>query len=295
MADALEPDMREFEEITSGSEDYVTALVTILRRLYELDEQDVLRNRVLVSEQFLVGIHRESSREEEARQLARARMRDLEFAWATFLARGMEQGVIPEADARLLTRAVLGLHNSVWHWYRPRGPLALEAGLREHGVRIEDLELVLGTHHHMDHVGLIATIQRRSDARVAVLDGLADYASDYEGRTRAERSFSSALMATHGVPDQVIADNEGFWEYISTNSEGFTADLRLIEGDVIRAGDRDLRVVERPGHSTTDTLFVDDEDGVAFVGDHVLARISSNTEIYPGPGEQDMRPRARLS
>ena len=38
---------------------------------------------------------------------------------------------------------------------------ALEAGLREHGVRIEDLELVLGTHHHMDHVGLIATIQRR--------------------------------------------------------------------------------------------------------------------------------------
>jgi hypothetical protein len=53
-------------------------------------------------------------------------MRDLEFAWATFLARGMEQGVIPEADPRLLTRSMLGLHNSVWHWYRPRGPLALE-------------------------------------------------------------------------------------------------------------------------------------------------------------------------
>jgi hypothetical protein len=65
-------------------------------------------------------------REEEARQLARARTRDLEFAWATFLTRGMEQGVIPEADARLLTRAILGLYNSVFHWYRPRGDLALE-------------------------------------------------------------------------------------------------------------------------------------------------------------------------
>jgi TetR/AcrR family transcriptional regulator, cholesterol catabolism regulator len=52
-------------------------------------------------------------------------MRDSEFAWATFLARGMEQGVIPEADPRLLTRAVLGLYNSVWHWYRPRGHLTL--------------------------------------------------------------------------------------------------------------------------------------------------------------------------
>jgi hypothetical protein len=38
----------------------------------------------------------------------------------------MEQGAIPEADARLATRAVLGLHNSVWHWYRPGGDLSLE-------------------------------------------------------------------------------------------------------------------------------------------------------------------------
>jgi AcrR family transcriptional regulator len=125
MADAVEADLQEFEQITKETDDYVAALETVLRRLYELDDQEVLRNRVLVSEQFLVGIHRESPREEEARQLARARMRDLEFAWATFLARGMEQGAIPEADSRLLTRAVLGLHNSVWHWYRPRGPLPL--------------------------------------------------------------------------------------------------------------------------------------------------------------------------
>jgi hypothetical protein len=37
----------------------------------------------------------------------------------------MDQGVIPEADARLLTRAILGLYNSVWHWYRPGGDLSL--------------------------------------------------------------------------------------------------------------------------------------------------------------------------
>ena len=83
-------------------------------------------NPVLIAEQALVGVHRTSPREEEARQLARSRTRELEFAWATFLARAMEQGVIPEADPRLLTRAVLGLHNSVWHWYRPGGTLPLD-------------------------------------------------------------------------------------------------------------------------------------------------------------------------
>jgi hypothetical protein len=52
-------------------------------------------------------------------------MRDLEFTWATFLARGMERGIVPEADPRLLTHALLGLYNSVFHWYRPRGTLSL--------------------------------------------------------------------------------------------------------------------------------------------------------------------------
>jgi glyoxylase-like metal-dependent hydrolase (beta-lactamase superfamily II) len=180
----------------------------------------------------------------------------------------------------------------------PRNPgalAALEAGLRDHGVHLEDIELVLGTHHHLDHVGLMATIQRRSGARVAVLDGLADYGTAHEARTCAERNFSRELMAAHGVPPQVIAENEGFWEYISANSEPFRTDVRLREGDVIHVGGRDLRVVARPGHSTTDTLFVDDAHGIAFVGDHVLARISSNTEIYPGPGENEARPRARHS
>src|ERR1043165_3045991 len=47
---------------------------------------------------------------------------------------------------------------------------ALEDGRRREGLRLEDIELVLATHHHLDHVGLAATIQRRSGATVAVLD-----------------------------------------------------------------------------------------------------------------------------
>ena len=86
----------------------------------------MLRNRVLVAEQGLVGVRRTSPREEEARTLARARIRDVEFSWATFLVRGMEQGLLPEADPRLLARALLGLYNSIWHWYRPRGQVGLE-------------------------------------------------------------------------------------------------------------------------------------------------------------------------
>ena len=80
----------------------------MLRAAFDLSEHEILRNRLLVSEQVLVGVHRTSAREEEARQLARERTRDLEFKWAAFLTRGMEQGAIPEADPRLLARASSG-------------------------------------------------------------------------------------------------------------------------------------------------------------------------------------------
>jgi len=125
MADALEFFQGEFERITREHDDYLEALVAVLRSGYEVSEHEVLRMRVLVAEQGLVGVPRTSPREEEARQLARARTRDLEFAWATFLVRGMEQGLLPETDPRLLARAVLGLNLSVWHWYRPRGTVGL--------------------------------------------------------------------------------------------------------------------------------------------------------------------------
>lgn len=126
MAEALATFRSDFDRHTSAHEDYMDALLAVLRGAYDLSEQDVLRNRVLVAEQGLVGVQGTSPREEEARLLARSRIRDVEFTWATFLVRGMEQGLVPEADPRLLTRALLGLYNSVWHWYRPRGSIGLE-------------------------------------------------------------------------------------------------------------------------------------------------------------------------
>jgi AcrR family transcriptional regulator len=92
MADAIESFQSDFDRITAEHDDFTEALLAVLRASYEVSEHDVLRLRVLVAE---------------------------------FLARGMEQGIVPETDPRLLTRALLGLYNSVWHWYRPRGTLSL--------------------------------------------------------------------------------------------------------------------------------------------------------------------------
>jgi len=171
---------------------------------------------------------------------------------------------------------------------------ALDRELSRYGYEVSDLELVLVTHHHLDHSGLAAAIKKRSGARIAAHRETARWGLEYEERARAERLFTQRLMAAHGVPEKVVEDSAPFFEYIVESSSPFTTDRVLSDGDTIHAGGRTLRVVFRPGHSTTDTLFVDDDSCAAFVGDHLLATITSAAEIMPTELPGDERRRALL-
>jgi AcrR family transcriptional regulator len=114
-----------FDETVNAHGDWGEALVAVLRSGFDLAEWEVLRLRVLTAEHGRLNVHSPLPQEEAARTSARANKRDLEFAWGAFLARGMQQGLLPEGDPLLLSRAVTGLYNSIWVWYRPGGSLEL--------------------------------------------------------------------------------------------------------------------------------------------------------------------------
>ena len=171
---------------------------------------------------------------------------------------------------------------------------SLEKGLAEHGCTLADIEQLLLTHHHLDHAGLAHTIRERSGATVVAHRGTARWGAAYHERARAEHHFSEALMLDHGVPEGIVAGATPFFEHIIQNSANFTTDRVLSDGDTVEAGGLTLRAVFRPGHSTTDTLFVDDDNRNAFVGDHLLANITSGAELMPTELPGDERRRALL-
>jgi AcrR family transcriptional regulator len=124
--EAVDDFRKRFVALTADADEPLKALAAVLQDSFDLSPHEVLRNRMLVAEQGLLASPSGSPREEEARQRARARSRELEFVWASFLAAIMRSGAIPEADPRLLTRAILGLYNSIWQWYRPAGTIGLQ-------------------------------------------------------------------------------------------------------------------------------------------------------------------------
>jgi glyoxylase-like metal-dependent hydrolase (beta-lactamase superfamily II) len=165
---------------------------------------------------------------------------------------------------------------------------ALDAGLAEAEVHVEDLELVLVTHQHPDHSGLADELRARSGARVAAHEALAEYLPRFREHIDAERAYFSRVLAEHGVPEHLAGGDVGYWRWLDASARAYACDVRLRDGDVVRAGGRDLRVLHRPGHSELDTLFVDVDGGSTFGGDHLLA-----TPAYAelGPGRE--RPLAR--
>jgi glyoxylase-like metal-dependent hydrolase (beta-lactamase superfamily II) len=171
----------------------------------------------------------------------------------------------------------------------------LETLLGERGHRIEDIELLVISHQHMDHFGLASILARRSKAEVAALDALAPYLAAYAHETDLDDAFAEGIMLRHGIPIEVVtalrAVSAGFRAWGSAVQ--VTNPLRA--GGELELRDRRLRVLHRPGHSPSDTVFHDEACSTLIAADHLIAHISSNPLLarplgsepdYKGPRPQ---------
>ena len=161
----------------------------------------------------------------------------------------------------------------------------LERGLAAHGVAVEDLELIVLTHQHDDHVGLAGELRRRSGAELAGTARLAAFLADAGASMDADDAYALALMRRHGVTERTLQTLDGisraFRRYVASAPVG-----RILEdGGELVAGGRSWRVHERPGHSPTDTVLAG--DGLLIGGDHLLERISSNPIAHAPVGAAD--------
>ena len=81
----------------------------------------------------------------------------------------------------------------------------LERALAAHGHAVQDIGLIVLTHQHMDHLGLLEILARRSGAEVAAFYLLGAYLRDFAHSAAADDDFAQAVMQRHGVPGDLAA------------------------------------------------------------------------------------------
>ncbi|MGH2964257.1 MAG: MBL fold metallo-hydrolase [Solirubrobacterales bacterium] len=167
--------------------------------------------------------------------------------------------------------------------------------LSAHGHALEDIELVILTHQHIDHLGLVEIIAARSGAEVAAIDVVVPFVENFGDDIELDDRFAADLMLRHGIPEEVVIALRSVSR--SFRAWGAKADVSrpLHDGELLQFRDRALEVQHRPGHSPSDTVFWDSERGILLCADHLIAHISSNPLISRPLDGSEERPRALMT
>jgi metallo-beta-lactamase class B len=119
----------------------------------------------------------------------------------------------------------------------PESAPLIQASIRQLGFKVEDVEVLLTTQAHFDHVGSLAALQKASGGKVMVMEG------------------DAALIEAGGRGDYLFGDRQRF--------PAVRVDRILKDGDTVTLGGITLKAVLTPGHTKGCTTWTTEisEDG----------------------------------
>jgi glyoxylase-like metal-dependent hydrolase (beta-lactamase superfamily II) len=155
----------------------------------------------------------------------------------------------------------------------------LQGQLAQRGHSIDDLDLVIVTHQHIDHLGLVEIVVEHSGAEVAALGLVAERLANFREDADLEDEFAVELMLRNGIPSEVAFALQSVSR--SFRGWGSRAEVTrpLADSEEVAFRDRTLQTLHRPGHSPSDTVFWDAKRRILIAADHLIAHISSNPLI----------------
>jgi glyoxylase-like metal-dependent hydrolase (beta-lactamase superfamily II) len=141
---------------------------------------------------------------------------------------------------------------------------------------------IIATHCHPDHVGNAQWLAAHFDCPVMMT-----HAEYLAAHAIAEQHSGYALESTlelfrrHGMADEHLAALQGRGNHyrrgVPELPESFD---RLLDGDVIAAGDTTWKVIEGHGHSPEHAALYSAERGVLISGDMLLPKITTNVSVW---------------
>lgn len=166
----------------------------------------------------------------------------------------------------------------------PADEAALTAGLDAAGAVVEAIEHVVLTHAHPDHIGLSGWVVAASGAPVTMLESEDQALFRVWDPAGGPEPFDalSAMYAAHGLTTEQVGNVRAITERIRhvLRLPPREAVRTVRDGETLRLGAHEYRVVWTPGHSDYHMVLLRD-DGLLLAGDHVLPHITPNIGWYP--------------
>jgi glyoxylase-like metal-dependent hydrolase (beta-lactamase superfamily II) len=150
--------------------------------------------------------------------------------------------------------------------------------LKKFKLKPQDIERVIITHLHNDHIGLV--------------ENLREYGAEIWAGAAAEERQEQMIREWANLYENTLNELELFGgneykHYITRNRYIFKSDVSptpidryLQDGEKIKLGDLKLEVIWTPGHSYEHICLLNDAKRILFSGDHILPRITSHIALH---------------
>lgn len=150
---------------------------------------------------------------------------------------------------------------------------ALAAGFKDLGLRFSQIELIIASHLHRDHMGIAAHIQEVSDARFAI------HATEHKAIVSGVLSvmMTEEQLTVWGVPLERWAELQDL-PRLPREVTHPRWDVLLSDKQSVSSPGRHLEITHVPGHTAGHIAILEKESGVLMTGDLILA------EQNPGIG-----------
>ncbi|MEE8354994.1 MAG: MBL fold metallo-hydrolase [Candidatus Bathyarchaeia archaeon] len=165
---------------------------------------------------------------------------------------------------------------------------ALENQLSTLGLAITDIEKILVTHMHTDHVGLINRIQQKTAVTVMALEEAVSVQRLWDENRETAFEDTRAEIVAWGGSD--FLERFSQYEHVFRRPRWrLKIDETIADGEHLRLGSHSLEALWTPGHAREHMCLLDAEKEILFSGDHVLPKITSHISHHTNSDGDPLR------
>ncbi|OGN91667.1 MAG: hypothetical protein A2Z75_04885 [Chloroflexi bacterium RBG_13_50_10] len=165
---------------------------------------------------------------------------------------------------------------------------ALRDALKFGGFGFKDITVIVATHIHPDHYGMVDKLKQMSGAKVALGDIEAKFIDSRYVKTDALLKQVKQLFESNGVPEGELTELAEASMAIRQFAGVVKPDILLKDGEKITVATSDFKVIVTPGHSPGHICLYEPKRKLLFSGDHILPDIFPHVGLHPQSGENPL-------